>query len=145
MDTKQLEKAIRNNKKLGNNFEENLSILLSRRGFWVAPFPNKNHTNSQPADLIAIRYNKTSLIECKTLENKSGLFPLSRIEENQILAFKRLKECGNCCYNLAILWEDTVYFIPFDSIDFNQKSIDLKNQIPFIRKFNEVINENLCR
>lgn len=37
-----------NNKILGNNFEKDFALFLSNKGYWVAPFPGKSHTNSQP-------------------------------------------------------------------------------------------------
>ena len=137
-----------NNKRLGNSFENNLALILSNEGYWVSLFPPKNHSNSQPADMIAVRDDVAILIDAKTLNNKSGLFPISRIEENQIFAAKKFKECGNSWYNFAILWNDTIYMIPFETIDFNEKSIDMKEQISFLRRYKERverINENLCR
>lgn len=36
------------NKKIGSKFEEDFANFLSNRGYWVAPFPGKSHTNAQP-------------------------------------------------------------------------------------------------
>lgn len=137
-----------NNKRLGNSFENNLALILASEGYWVSLFPSKAHTGSQPADMIAVRDDVAILIDAKTLNRKNGLFPINRIEINQILAAKKFINCGNSWYNFAILWNDTIYMIPFDTINFNEKSIDMKEQIPFLRRYKErieKINENLHR
>ena len=88
-------------------------------------------------DLIACKNNEPWLIDCKTLNNKNGLFPISRIEENQRLAYKRFEKCGNNNYCLSILWNNDVYLIPLNCIDFNQKSIPICDNIPEWRNFYE--------
>jgi hypothetical protein len=77
-------------------------------------------------DLFVCKNNIPILIDCKTLNNKNGLFPTLRIEENQRLAYEKFKACGNDNYYLAILWQNKVYIIPMNSINFLDKSIDLK-------------------
>lgn len=126
-----------NNKSLGNKFEKDFADFLSKKGCWVHFIEGAAHTGSQPCDIISIRGDCMQLYDCKTLSNKNGLFPLSRVEENQRLAFKRFRECQNTksTFALAILWNDDVYFVDFDNIDFTQKSIDLKKLFPFIRGF----------
>lgn len=126
-----------NNKIIGNNFENDVAKNLSNLGFWVSLFPGNNHTNSQPADLIACIDNVPALIDCKTLKNKNGLFPLNRIEENQRLCYKKWKECGNEEYYLVILWNNDVYFVSLDDIDFSKKSYDLKTEEPIWEDFYE--------
>lgn len=130
-----------NNKKIGDNFEHNLALILASKGYWVSPFPKKDYSNSQPADLIAIKDDIGMLLECKNLTNKNGIFPLSRIEENQMGAYIRFSQCGNSWYNLAVLWNDTIYIVSFADIDFSQKSIDFKEKIPFIRHYAKVMEE----
>lgn len=115
-----------NNKRIGNIFEEDFARFLSDKGYWVAPFPGKAHTNSQPADLVACKNNVPILFDCKTLANKNGLFNLNRLEENQRLAFQRWKQCGNNNYYLAILWNNNIYFIDVNDINLENKSINLK-------------------
>lgn len=126
-----------NNKILGNSFEDDFAKFLSKKGYWVAPFPGKNHTNSQPADLIACKNDKAYLIDCKTLNNKNGLFNMSRLEENQRLAYKKWKKCGNKNYYISILWNNDIYLINLDEVDFNNKSIMVRNNIPYWRNFYE--------
>lgn len=128
-----------NNKSLGSKFEKDFAEYLSNKKYWVHFIEGAAHTGAQPCDIIAIKRDCVELYDCKTLNNKNGLFPLSRIEENQRLAFQRIRECQNTksTFALAILWNDDIYFIDFDNIDFNKKSIDLKEFFPFIRGFYE--------
>lgn len=95
------------------------------------------HTGSQPCDLVACKNGKVWAIDCKTLNNKNGLFPISRVEENQRLAYKRFKKCGNDNFFLAILWNNNIYFIPMFDVAFEEKSIDLKKKIAMWRGFYE--------
>ena len=137
-DVDNVEKAVeKNNKKIGNDFEKDFADYLAKNGCRVAPFPGKDHTNSQPADNIACKNNEPFLFDCKTLANKNGLFPIHRIEENQRLAYKRFKQTGNKKYYLAILWNNNVYLVNLDNIDFTAKSIDLKNEISIEENFYE--------
>ena len=77
------------------------------------------------------------MFDCKTLESKNGLFPLNRVEQNQRMAYKRFRETGNEYYFLAILWNNNVYLINLEYIDFKNKHIDLKNEEPFKENFYE--------
>lgn len=72
------------NRTTGGRFEQELSILLARNGFWVHVF--QQNKSGQPADIIAIRDRFHTLIDCKVCEN--GFFAFDRIEENQRLAMK---------------------------------------------------------
>ena len=112
-----------NNKRLGNNFEFEYAKLLSEKGFWVAYQTPRQHVGSQPCDLIAIKDDNPILIDCKTCN--SHLFPIKRIEENQRQAYKKYKECGNINFILAIKYENKIFEINLDTIDFTQKNIDL--------------------
>lgn len=96
-------------------------------GYWVHLLENKNYSNSQPADIIGIKGNETLVIDCKTLKNETGNFTLERLEENQILCFNKLKECGYRNYALAILYNNDVYFVPLIDVDLKSKSINVKN------------------
>lgn len=115
------------NKKLGSNFENDFAEYLSKKGYWVAQFPGKDYTNSQPADMIACKNDKPYLVDCKTLANKSGTFTLDRLEQNQRMAYKRFKEAGNKNYYLAILWNNNVYLVSLNKIDLRWKSINVKD------------------
>jgi Holliday junction resolvase len=79
------------NKKLGNDFEQELCERLSEYGFWVHVL-NANKAG-QPADIIAVRNKTAHLIDAKVCSSRG--FALSRMEENQELAMELWKECGN--------------------------------------------------
>ena len=126
-----------NNKTLGTKFEKDFARFLANQGYWAHFLEGAAHTGAQPFDLIAIKDNIPHCIDCKTLANKNGNFPISRIEDNQIMAYKRYKKCGNTFFELAILWNNDVYIVPFDCIDFNEKSIPIADNIPEWRNFYE--------
>ena len=73
------------NKKLGNDFEQEVCKKLADRGFWVHNFANR--ANGQPADMIAVKNGLAYLIDAKVVSGKR--FQVSRIEENQVLAMKK--------------------------------------------------------
>ena len=79
------------NKKLGNDFEQELSDRLSEYGFWVHPL-NANKSG-QPADIIAAKNSRAYLIDAKVCSSRG--FALSRMEENQGLAMDLWERCGN--------------------------------------------------
>lgn len=112
-----------NNKILGNDFEKEVAQILKAKGFWVHIITPARYIGSQPADIIAVKNNVAMLVDCKTCSKDK--FPISRIEQNQRLAFKKFKECGNMRYYLAIKGKDGIYFINLNKVDFNKKYIDL--------------------
>lgn len=129
------------NKKNGTNFENDYALFLNRLGYWVSPFPGKNYSNSQPADLIACKNNIPYLIDCKIVENVRGIFQFERIERNQRLANKMYKKFGNHCYFLVFLWNNCIYEIELDSINLKEKSLCLKNYIPVCENFSEIMEK----
>ena len=84
----------------------------------------KQNIGSQPCDLIAIKNDIATLIDCKTCS--TNLFPIKRIEENQRQAFKKYTKCKNMRYILAVKYNNRIYEINMKDIDFTQKSIDLE-------------------
>ena len=77
------------NKKLGNNFENELVKWLADKGCWahkLAP----NRAGAQPFDIIAARSCWAWAIDCKVCSN--GEFDLTRVEENQKAAMEKWKE-----------------------------------------------------
>ena len=80
-----------NNKKMGNNFEEELCGILYNHGFWVHCMASKK--SGQPADIIAVRNCKAYLIDAKVCSDNT--FTLSRVEENQDLAMDLWRTSGN--------------------------------------------------
>lgn len=91
------------NRSLGNRFEQDLAKILAAHGFWVHVL--QQNKSGQPADIIAVRGNYHTLIDCKVISDGAN-FPFSRIEENQKLAMKLFEERGrhNCYF--AIRYPD---------------------------------------
>ena len=97
------------NKKLGNDFEQELCEKLFEYGFWVHSLAMNKA--GQPADIIAVRNKTAYLIDAKVCSSKG--FALSRVEENQELAMILWKESGNGQGWFAIkLPTEEIYMIP---------------------------------
>ena len=90
-------------------------------------------SGSQPVDVVAIKNNIATLIECKNLDNKTGNFNLNRLEANQWKAYEKFKNTNNTNMIIAIKWNNNIYFINFDLLQFFNKSIDLKKIEPNIK------------
>lgn len=120
--------------KTGKKFEEDLCWWFRNHGYYPE-YHEKSASGSQNGDITIIKDNIATKIECKNLDNKSGLFPLSRIEANQMLAYKAFKECGNINMQLAILWNCSVFFVDFGLLEYYNKSINLKDLEPDIVNF----------
>ena len=79
------------NKKLGNDFEQELCEKLSEHGFWTHNMAMNKA--GQPADIIAVKNKTAYLIDAKVCSSRG--FALSRVEENQELSMELWQECGN--------------------------------------------------
>ena len=79
------------NKKVGNDFEQDVCDILAEHGFWCHLL-NANKSG-QPADIMAVRNKQAYLIDAKVCSSRG--FALSRMEENQEMAMELWKECGN--------------------------------------------------
>ena len=101
-----------NNRKLGNQFEQELCKLLSDAGFWTHNLAQ--NASGQPADVIAARNGKTYLIDCKVCSGRG--FALSRMEENQDLSMELWKDTGNGDGWFALKVEEEIVMIPHFSI-----------------------------
>ena len=87
-------------------------------------------------DIVAAKDNKVFLIDCKTLENKSGTFDLNRVEQNQVFSMRKFNKCGNYNYFLAILYQNNVYFVLLTKeLLENNKTINVNNYVALWRNF----------
>lgn len=125
------------NKIKGNKFEEDVAYKISKQGFWATVISGAKYTGAQPADIIASKNNKFFIIDCKTLENKTGRFTIDRAESNQIRAYKKLYSVGSYNYFYYILWKNDVYVVPMEDIIHAEKSINVKNYPKIWRNFYE--------
>ena len=80
-----------NNKKTGNDFEKEFCRRLANAGFWAHNFAQK--AAGQPCDVIAARNGRAYIFDCKVTIN--NVFPLYRIEENQVNAMSLWREKNN--------------------------------------------------
>ena len=113
------------NKKIGNDFEKELSEILYDAWYWVHLL-NQNK-NGQPADIIAVKNNKAYLIDAKVCTY--DVFPFRRIEDNQQLAMDMWIECGNTTPYFALKARNEIYMIPYTTImDLRKKG---KKQLNF--------------
>lgn len=109
------------NKKLGTDFENEFCDLLASRGYWVhfiSPAPN----GGQPFDIIAVKGGEAYAYDCKTSVTRR--FSISRLEENQKLAFERWIRCGNNTPRIAVKFEDRIYIVSYSDLKALQ-TIDL--------------------
>ena len=100
------------NKKLGNDFEQELCEILANAGYWTHNFANRK--NGQPADIIAVKNGKAYLIDAKVCSYE--VFPFKRIEENQQLAMDMWIECGNITPYFALSTRNEIYMISWQAI-----------------------------
>ena len=100
------------NKKLGNNFEKELSEILYNAGYWVHLL-NQNK-NGQPADIIAVKNKKAYLIDAKVCSFEK--FAFKRVEENQRLSMQMFIECGNTTPYFALKARNEIYMLSYKTI-----------------------------
>lgn len=118
-----------NNKVLGTAFEKELCQLLQDKGMWVH-FIEPNKAGAQPFDIIAVANNVPIAIDCKT--SVRGVFPYSRLEDNQKFAFEKWLDCGNEYAVIAVKYTDKVklenkiYFIDYELLKEEEK-LNLKD------------------
>ena len=100
------------NKKLGNDFEQELCQILADAGYWTHNFANRK--NGQPADIIAVKNGKAYLIDAK--ECTREIFPLKRMEYNQELSMGLWIECGNIEPYFALKARNEVYMVDYTTV-----------------------------
>ena len=100
------------NKKLGNEFEKELSEILYNAGYWVHLL-NQNK-NGQPADIIAVKNKKAYLIDAKVCSLEK--FEFKRVEENQRLSMQMFIECGNTTPYFALKARNEIYMLSYKTI-----------------------------
>lgn len=98
-----------NNKQAGNEFEREFCEILASDGFW-AHFMGGSK-NGQPADIIAVRNERSYLIDAKDCKNDR--FVLSRIEANQDTAMRYWELCGNNQGLFALKTSNGVYMLTY--------------------------------
>lgn len=116
--------AFRSNKRIGMDFEREICELLARRGYWVH-FIAPDARGAQPFDIIAMKHGIAHAIDCKT--SVASTFNISRLEENQIMAFERWIKCGGTMPIVAIKHEGRIYAIEYSELK-ERKTINLNDR-----------------
>jgi len=99
-----------NNKRLGTEFENEAVEILSRLGYWVH-FISPDIRGAQPFDVIAVKKAIPIAIDCKTSVKKR--FNISRLEDNQILAFEKWLRCGNPEPIILVKYNEYIYCVGY--------------------------------
>lgn len=107
-----------NNKRLGTQFEQEMVSFLAQNNYWVH-FITPDARGSQPFDLIASRNNKPFVADCKTCSTR--WFNISRLEENQLLAFDLWIKKGNTDAFVFVKYNNKVYSIPYRILKAEQR------------------------
>lgn len=102
-----------NNKKIGNEFEHEMCEKLASAGYWVH-FITPDARGAQPFDIIAVKAGQVLAIDCKTCV--AGSFSMSRLENNQIMAFDKWVACGNESPLIAVKHAGGIYIIPYNRL-----------------------------
>lgn len=108
-------KSYTSNKKLGTDFEKAVCKRFQEKGYWVH-FLSPDHRGAQPFDIIAVKDGFAFAIECKTLSDSQKYFNISRIEENQKMAFEKWISCGNGMPMIAVWHKDKFTMISWDDL-----------------------------
>lgn len=98
------------NKKIGNDFEQELCTLLANKGFWAHNLANRK--NGQPADIIAVQGRVAFLIDAKVCTNDT--FQCRRVEANQAYAMKLWLDCKNTSPYFALKTSAGIYMISYE-------------------------------
>lgn len=107
-----------NNKQLGTEFENEFCELLAKKGYWVH-FITPDRRGAQPFDIIAAKNNRAYAFDCKT--NAGKWFNLSRLEDNQVMAFEKWLECKNGTPYIAIKYKQMIFCIPYLKVKYDGK------------------------
>ena len=107
-----------NNKALGTQFEKRVCKLFADNGYWVH-FISPDNTGAQPFDIIAVKDGAVTVGDCKTSAYK--VFPISRLEDNQIMAFEKWMANGNGTPYIIIQYRDEIYFVPYTTLKIKKK------------------------
>lgn len=101
------------NRKIGNDLERKVALILSDNGYWVHNF--NLGRNGQPVDIIAVKDRNAIIIEVKHCEYP--YFDTNRIEENQLYSIGLwwTKNKNTNAY-FAFGYEDEIYMVTAEKI-----------------------------
>lgn len=111
-----------NNKQLGTAFERMIVRKLAEEGYWVH-FISPDVRGAQPFDIIAAKNGKVLVGDCKTC--KDHIFRISRLEENQKLAFEKWVACGNPDPVIFVEYKNSIKILQYSDLKKKRGRIDL--------------------
>lgn len=111
-------------------FERYITVVLKEHGYWahrIAP----DESGQQPFDIIAAKEDTVCAYDAKVLTN-GYRFPLSRIEDNQLNAFRLFnKSVWYSQIGCLIYHDGGIRFFPLDEIELavshHIKTIDVRS------------------
>ena len=112
-----------NNKKHGTAFERLVVRRIAETGAWVH-FLSPDERGAQPFDIIAVKDGIASAIECKTQDSKNRYFSISRLEDNQIMAFEKWLACGNAEPLICIEYKSGIKVVSYTQLK-KERKVDL--------------------
>lgn len=113
-----------NNKQIGTEFEHEMCEILAQKGYWVH-FIVPDNRGAQPFDIVAAKDGEALAMDCKTCV--SSTFNISRLEDNQIMAFERWIKCGNADPYIAVKHKNNVYLIRYSYLK-ERRSINIERE-----------------
>lgn len=117
-----------NNKKTGSDFEREFCRILADKGYWVH-FMSPDSRGAQPFDVIAVKNGMAIAVDCKT--SVKPIFSISRLEDNQIMAFEKWISCGNSTPFVAVKYENNIFLVSYlrlkccKKVDFRKEQYDV--------------------
>ncbi len=87
--------------------------MLADIGYWVH-FIVPDTRGAQPFDIVAVKNGISYAIDCKTCI--SNTFNISRLEDNQIMAFERWIKCGNTDPVIVVEHNDQIYCVSYTAL-----------------------------
>jgi Holliday junction resolvase len=123
----------------GTEFEHLFCDILWKMGYWALNIP-RDGRGAQPFDVIALKKKSIMAIDCKACSKDN--FPLSRIEDNQWLAFdtivRRVGWGSKNYIGIMAYYNGDIYYLPYwfivDCVKAGAKSIKLSKLDIFLRK-----------
>jgi len=115
----------------GAEFERKFCQWAKENNWWALNIPHSK-AGQQPFDVIAIKGSAILACDCKVISSKSNVFPLSRVEDNQWLAFASLEKKSPFSIIGLAIWHNPysqMFFIPYKMLriarDKGQASVEL--------------------
>lgn len=89
----------------GRQFEDHVVKELHKAGYWVHRI-HPDEAGQQPFDIIAVRGSKICAYDAKVV-SEGKRFPLNRIEDNQLNAFRLIEKKSNGADIGLLILEDS--------------------------------------